>query len=181
MEPFSLYNPRPIPSCLLFISHSLSPSLSLSHWFIRSLSLSLRFCLRFDCCRWQCINQEDDCTHQRRCIEWKRGGEGVRGVSGAVSRGGSGEGLGATRSVPLHPARPVQPRCIVREDPWLESRPCHAQATFSRLFSISLSGHCVYPWIPSLAGFFFLSLSLFGWWLFVFYVARERASVWAPM
>ena len=67
---------------------SLSLSLSHTHTFTGlfvlslSLSFSLRFCLRFDCCRWQCINQEDDCTHQRRCIEWKRGGEGARGMPG---------------------------------------------------------------------------------------------------
>lgn len=47
------------------LSHlTFSPSLS--------RSLSLLFSLRVDCCRWQCINQEDDCTHQRRCIEWNR-------------------------------------------------------------------------------------------------------------
>lgn len=69
-----------------------------------SLSLSASFSPRLDRCRWQCINQEDDCTHQRRCIEWSRGEEG-RGEGHRGARGVRGRGLGATRSgSQLHPA-----------------------------------------------------------------------------
>lgn len=58
-----------------------------------SLSLSASFSPRLDRCRWQCINQEDDCTHQRRCIEWSRGRrDEEKGTGGPEEYEGGGQG-----------------------------------------------------------------------------------------
>lgn len=149
MEPFSLYNPRPLPSHILSVSFSFSVSPILPPRRLLSVAV------------YKSGRRLYPPTTMYRMEQGTGGREGESGT-GAVSRGVRREGLGATRSVPLHPAQRCNFYALWERSVTGITAVSHPGHVLPPFFNFAFA--TVYPEFRRSVVFLFLP----RWWLFGF-------------